>query len=55
MNDLEKGGNLSRDDAIILRPVTMHMILGYDEITRKKSKFNSLTKLFRDIRSIDAL
>ena len=43
MNELKLGKNLSREDAVIMKPVSMDMILGYDEMTRQKSKFSDLT------------
>lgn len=54
MNELKLGKNLSREDAVIMKPVSMDMILGYDEMTRQKSKFSDLTNSFRNLRSGDA-
>jgi hypothetical protein len=31
---LKMGKDLSRDDAVHMKPVTMEMILGYDEMSR---------------------
>jgi hypothetical protein len=53
MNDLKQGKNLTREDAVIMKPVSMDMILGYDEMTRQKSKFNNFTNSFRNLRSSD--
>ena len=54
MNELKLGKNLSREDAVIMKPVSMDMILGYDEMNRQKSKFSDLTNSFRNLRSGDA-
>ena len=36
ISQLKLGKDLSRDDAVIMKPVTMEMILGYDEVARQK-------------------
>lgn len=38
MNSLKQGKDLTREDAVIMKPVTIEMILGFDEMTRQKSK-----------------
>lgn len=40
INELKQGKKLSKEDAVIMKPVCMDMILGYDEMTRQKSKFS---------------
>ena len=35
---LKQGKELTREDASVMKPVTMEMILGYDEMNRQKSK-----------------
>ena len=35
---LKLGNDLKKEEAVILKPVTMEMILGYDEMARQKRK-----------------
>lgn len=47
---LKLGHELKREDAVILKPVTMEMILGYDEVARQKRKRIQTFDTFRHLR-----
>lgn len=45
---LKLGNSLSKEDAAHVKPVTMEMILGYDEVERQKRKLLFYLYLLRD-------
>jgi len=48
---LKQGHTLSKEESVILEPVTMEMILGYDELSRQKRKYPSNSQPPRHTRS----
>ena len=45
---LKLGNSLSKEDSIHIKPVSMEMILGYDEVERQKRKCHLIASLVRD-------